>query len=225
MGPLRGASKRAVGPCGVQPAVRAPRGDRDARARGAGVGAATGARRRRGDRTVARGAFDVLRPGGALALEVAAGDAQRVATLLRELGYTGVTITRRDLAGPGPGGRGGNARSSVGELPRPDDRPGAVRDGELVVIPTDTVYGLACKPDNEAAVRALSVLKRRFAGSAHRACRVQASRRYASSCPSFRSPAPYHAGPFTFVLSNQARRLSWLFGVASGDDRRPRARG
>jgi release factor glutamine methyltransferase len=47
---------------------------------------------------VARGAFDVLRPGGALVLEVAAGDAQRVATLLRELGYSGVTITR-DLAG------------------------------------------------------------------------------------------------------------------------------
>ena len=33
--------------------------------------------------------------------------------------------------------------------------------GGLVVIPTDTVYGLACRPDHEDAVRALSVLKRR----------------------------------------------------------------
>jgi release factor glutamine methyltransferase len=47
---------------------------------------------------VARGAFDVLRPGGALVLEVAADDAARVAALLRELGYEDVTTTR-DLAG------------------------------------------------------------------------------------------------------------------------------
>jgi release factor glutamine methyltransferase len=47
---------------------------------------------------VARGAVDVLRPGGALVLEIAAFDAGRVATLLRELGYADVTTTR-DLAG------------------------------------------------------------------------------------------------------------------------------
>jgi release factor glutamine methyltransferase len=47
---------------------------------------------------VARGALDVLEPGGALVLEVAAADAQRVAGLLRELGYEDVTTTP-DLAG------------------------------------------------------------------------------------------------------------------------------
>jgi release factor glutamine methyltransferase len=47
---------------------------------------------------VARGALDVLRPGGALVLEVAAVDAQRVAGLLRELGYKDATTTA-DLAG------------------------------------------------------------------------------------------------------------------------------
>jgi release factor glutamine methyltransferase len=47
---------------------------------------------------VARGAVDVLRPGGALVLEVAAGDAERVATLLRELAYLDVKTTR-DLTG------------------------------------------------------------------------------------------------------------------------------
>ena len=47
---------------------------------------------------VARGALDVLRPGGALVLEVAAGDAERVAALLDELGYSDVVSTR-DLSG------------------------------------------------------------------------------------------------------------------------------
>ena len=47
---------------------------------------------------VARGARDVLVPGGALVLEVAAGDARRVAALLGELGYVDVTTTV-DLAG------------------------------------------------------------------------------------------------------------------------------
>ena len=47
---------------------------------------------------VARGAVDVVRPGGALVLEVAAGDAARVAALLATLGYDGITTTR-DLAG------------------------------------------------------------------------------------------------------------------------------
>jgi release factor glutamine methyltransferase len=47
---------------------------------------------------VARGARDVLRPAGVLVLEVADGDAERVAALLRELGYSDVRATR-DLAG------------------------------------------------------------------------------------------------------------------------------
>jgi release factor glutamine methyltransferase len=48
---------------------------------------------------VARGALDVLAPG-ALVLEVAAGDAARVASMLEELGYAEITTTR-DLAGRG----------------------------------------------------------------------------------------------------------------------------
>ena len=48
---------------------------------------------------IARGALAVLRrPAGALVFEVADGDAPRVAELLRELGYVGVSATR-DLAG------------------------------------------------------------------------------------------------------------------------------
>ena len=47
---------------------------------------------------VARGSSEVLGAGGVLVLEVADGDAGRVAGLLRELGYTGVAVTR-DLSG------------------------------------------------------------------------------------------------------------------------------
>ena len=47
---------------------------------------------------VARGALDVLAAGRALVLEVAAGDAARVAGMLDELGYADVTTTQ-DLAG------------------------------------------------------------------------------------------------------------------------------
>lgn len=47
---------------------------------------------------VARSARDVLRPGGVLILETADTSADRVADLLRELGYSGVELTR-DLTG------------------------------------------------------------------------------------------------------------------------------
>ena len=42
-----------------------------------------------------------------------------------------------------------------------DEAVEAVRSGELVVLPTDTVYGLACSPYREKPVRALSLLKGR----------------------------------------------------------------
>ena len=91
---------------------------------------------------VARGAVEVLRPGGALVLEVASGDAERVATLLRESG-TGrcpPRATSRDATG--------SSRRLDREHGRGDAR--ALRGGELVVVPTDTVYGLACRPDQRS---------------------------------------------------------------------------
>jgi release factor glutamine methyltransferase len=47
---------------------------------------------------IAEHARAVLRPGGALVLEVAAGDAQRVSALLCSLGYVDVTVTK-DVSG------------------------------------------------------------------------------------------------------------------------------
>ena len=91
-----------------------------------------------------------------------------------------------------------------------DDVAAAVEAGKLVVIPTDTVYGLACRPDREDAVRALSTLKQR---SPEQPIAV-----VASGVEPLRELVPELAlddlvqGAFTLVLSNPARRLPWLAG-------------
>jgi release factor glutamine methyltransferase len=70
---------------GLQPEVR----DWEPREALVGIGATE---------AVARGASDVLRRGGALVLEVADGDAARIAALLGDLGYVDVSVSA-DLAG------------------------------------------------------------------------------------------------------------------------------
>lgn len=87
----------------------------------------------------------------------------------------------------------------------------AIEAGQLVVIPTDTVYGLACRPDREDAVRALSTLKRRAA--------EQPIALVASSVDALVELIPELSarlvlrGPFTLVVPNPARRLPWLAGA------------
>ena len=91
-----------------------------------------------------------------------------------------------------------------------DEVVDALEAGELVVIPTDTVYGLACLPDSETAVRALSALKRRpreqpiaLVGAS-----VEALRKLVPEL-SERTVLP---GPFTVVVPNPERCLPWLTG-------------
>ena len=87
----------------------------------------------------------------------------------------------------------------------------AIEAGQLVVIPTDTVYGLACRPDREDAVRALSTLKRRAA--------EQPIALVASSVDALVELIPelparlVLTGPYTLVVPNPARRLPWLAGA------------
>jgi L-threonylcarbamoyladenylate synthase len=87
----------------------------------------------------------------------------------------------------------------------------AIEAGGLVVIPTDTVYGLACRPDVEESVRALSLLKGRSAGQpiALVAAGVEA---LVTLVPELAGRA-VPRGPFTIVLPNPARRLPWLAGA------------
>jgi L-threonylcarbamoyladenylate synthase len=95
-----------------------------------------------------------------------------------------------------------------------DDVAAAVEAGKLVVIPTDTVYGLACRPDREDAVRALSTLKQRSP--------EQPIALVASGVAPLRELIPelpvdeLVRGAFTLVLPNPARRLPWLAGGRAG---------
>jgi L-threonylcarbamoyladenylate synthase len=92
-----------------------------------------------------------------------------------------------------------------------DEVAAAVEAGRLVVIPTDTVYGLACRPDLEEPVRALSALKARSA--------EQPVALVASSVDALVELVPELTGravlrgPFTLVLPNPKRRLPWLAGA------------
>jgi L-threonylcarbamoyladenylate synthase len=97
-----------------------------------------------------------------------------------------------------------------------DEAVAAIRAGELVVIPTDTVYGLACTPYREGPVRAMSGLKRR--GSSHPIALVTSSVEWLFECvPELRGRAGVLArallpGPYTLVLRNPAQRFPWLTG-------------
>lgn len=66
---------------------------------------------------------------------------------------------------------GNLSRRSIGQLPivrvEPDEERAprraieAIRRGQIVVFPTDTVYGLGCRIDDERAVRRIFEIKRR----------------------------------------------------------------
>ena len=93
----------------------------------------------------------------------------------------------------------------------------AVRSGELVVIPTDTVYGLACTPYREAPVLELSGLKGRTPEQP--VALVAASVDWLLECmPELRGRSAVLArallpGAFTLVLPNPAWRFPWLAGA------------
>jgi len=92
-----------------------------------------------------------------------------------------------------------------------DQTVAAIQSGELVVFPADTVYGLACRPDREEAVHALSALKGRSADQpiALVAASVDALLELIPELPRSR----LQCGPFTLIVANPARRLSWLSGA------------
>jgi L-threonylcarbamoyladenylate synthase len=95
-----------------------------------------------------------------------------------------------------------------------DEVAAAIEAGEVVVIPTDTVYGLACRPDVETSVLALSALKRRSPG--------QPIALVASGIEPLLELVPEVAsarlvtGAFTLVVANPGRRLPWLAGATIG---------
>jgi L-threonylcarbamoyladenylate synthase len=90
----------------------------------------------------------------------------------------------------------------------------ALRAGALVVLPTDTVYGLACVAADEGAARRLYALKGRPA--------IQPTAIVTASVDALLDAVPELAGrpatvarallpgPYTLVLPNPARRFCWL---------------
>lgn len=96
----------------------------------------------------------------------------------------------------------------------------AIRAGKPAIIPTDTVYGLACTPYRAAPVRALQALKGR--SSRQPIALVAASVDLLLECvPELRGRGAVAArallpGPFTLVLGNPAERFPWLAGERPG---------
>ncbi len=95
----------------------------------------------------------------------------------------------------------------------------AIRAGSPVIVPTDTVYGLACTPHEEEPVRLLSRLKGRDEGQP--IALVVADLDLLLSClPEIRGRSALLArtvlpGPYTLVLPNPAGRFPWLAGESA----------
>ncbi|MGH3057560.1 MAG: L-threonylcarbamoyladenylate synthase [Gaiellaceae bacterium] len=98
-----------------------------------------------------------------------------------------------------------------------DEAIAAIRAGQLVVLPTDTVYGLCCDGYREAPFRRLTKLKGRpeTMPVALLAADLDV---LLDAVPEVRGRAAVVArallpGPYTLVLPNPARRFRWLCGT------------
>jgi L-threonylcarbamoyladenylate synthase len=95
----------------------------------------------------------------------------------------------------------------------------AISAGRLVVFPTETVYGLAARPDDEGATRRVFEAKRRQPGLALPALAVSAEQAFglaqvtdaASSLA-----ARFWPGPLTLVLPRTERSRPWYLGERPG---------
>jgi tRNA threonylcarbamoyl adenosine modification protein (Sua5/YciO/YrdC/YwlC family) len=98
-----------------------------------------------------------------------------------------------------------------------DDAVAAIRVGAPVVLPFDTVYGLAADAHSETAARRLYELKGRAATQP--SALVTRDIEHLLACvPELRGPAAAIArallpGPFTLIFPNPAHRFPWLTGT------------
>jgi L-threonylcarbamoyladenylate synthase len=91
----------------------------------------------------------------------------------------------------------------------------ALRAGEVVVLPTDTVYGLCADARNEAAVRRIAELKGRPEGMpiALLAAKLDAILAAVPEADAWAAVArELLPGAYTLVLPNPAERFHWLAG-------------
>jgi L-threonylcarbamoyladenylate synthase len=87
----------------------------------------------------------------------------------------------------------------------------ALRRGEPVVLPTDTVYGLCCDASTRGPTERLYVLKRRdpTQPSALLAATVDDLLRAVPELPR----EQIRTGPYTVILPNPAQRFPWICGT------------
>ncbi len=92
----------------------------------------------------------------------------------------------------------------------------AIRAGQLAIVPTDTVYGLATTPHSEEPVRSLYRAKGR--DDVQPTALVAADLDVLFACvPELQSSAgavvrALLPGPFTLIVPNPAERFGWLTG-------------
>jgi L-threonylcarbamoyladenylate synthase len=97
-----------------------------------------------------------------------------------------------------------------------DDAVAAVRAGEAVIVPTDTVYGLAATPYHAEPVERLYAIKQR--DPMQPIALAASSIEMLFECvPELRGRAGMIVrallpGPYTVILPNPARRYRWLTG-------------
>jgi tRNA threonylcarbamoyl adenosine modification protein (Sua5/YciO/YrdC/YwlC family) len=96
------------------------------------------------------------------------------------------------------------------------DAVAALRAGRPVILPTDTVYGIASRADDEAAVHELSRLKGRDVAQPIALVAASLDVLFAA-LPELDArgraiAAALLPGPYTLVLPNPARRFPWLAG-------------
>src|SRR5438067_12539262 len=89
----------------------------------------------------------------------------------------------------------------------------AIYEGLPIILPTDTVYGLACSPYDPEPVALMYALKGRDASkpTALLAGDLDALQ---AALPELdrRSVEPYLPGPYTLVVPNLSRHFPWLTG-------------
>lgn len=144
-----------------------------------------------------------LAPGGALVLESAPDQAEPMAARARREGYVDIEV-RQDLAG----------LDRVVVARTPGSAVDVLAAGGAVVVPTDTVYGLAVRADRPGAVDRLAALKDRAAeqpvavlvGSVEQAEAV-------GVLPEWARPLVdrWWPGPLTLVLRRRPG-LAWALG-------------
>lgn len=158
-----------------------------------------------------------LAPGGALVLELAPHQAETVTALAEALGYVDVRV-EPDLAG--------RQRVVVcrvgGETPRNPadlsaDAVAALVAGGAVVVPTDTVYGVAVRADLPGAVDVLAGLKGRAAEQPVAVLVASVGQaEEVGELPDWARPIVerWWPGPLTLVLRRRAG-LGWDLGEPS----------